>query len=88
MNPKNIAKSHRIACQMTRTALQCQLHVHRNKTVYAQKLQIGVHRNMTRAQPNVTHHWAGGDDSPLESGPAAGSSACDCSAKLALSIGA
>ena len=30
--------------------------------------------------PNVTHHRAGGDDSPLETGLATGSSACDCSA--------
>lgn len=27
---------------------------------------------------NVPHHWAGGDDVPFESGPAAGSRACDC----------
>lgn len=28
---------------------------------------------------NVTHHRAGGDDSPFETGPAAGSGGCDCS---------
>lgn len=28
---------------------------------------------------NDQHHWAGGDDFPFETGPAAGSSACFCS---------
>lgn len=36
--------------------------------------------------PNVTHHWAGGDDCPLETGPAAGSSACDSSVASASPI--
>jgi hypothetical protein len=31
-------------------------------------------------QPNVKHHRAGRDDSPLETGPAAGSGAVHCAA--------
>ncbi len=33
----------------------------------------------SRFVDNVPHPWAGGDDCPLETGPAAGSSGCDCS---------
>lgn len=40
-----------------------------------------AHRRLVRPA-NSTHHWAGGDDSPFETGPSGGSGDCDCSSLL------